>query len=176
LNKKPFPAFCCIFFLFSVFLSCTEEIKYRTVAMPGKFEISLPNNFIPAVDPHPGSLIHYEDTLRNRFFLIIGESKDSLTAYELSYNISGYFEEAVKNLESKFPGCSVSKPEPVNAQKASGFRCSLRGKNGSQDLSYEFYALESEHYFFQLLGGFAAEDSSASKDLFGKIFPGFSGY
>ncbi len=163
-----------IYLLSFIFLfSCSTEPVWKEVDINSKVRISLPEGFLLSSAPNPHAIAHYEDTMHSLFLMIIPESKDTMKAYELDYNLSTYFDEVCADLLSKLSGGKVSGISPKKIGTLASFQGTIEGTSGSQPVRYEVAAVESVEYYYQIITAFPAEDSLKYKDRMLKSIASF---
>ena len=174
MRRRAISASIYLSFAFSVLLfACSTEPEWHTVDINSRVSLSIPHGFELSSTPNTHALAHYEDTMHSLFLMIIPESKDTMKAYELDYNLSTYFDQVCADLLSKLSGGKISGIRAEKIGAASGFRGSILGTSGKNTVCYEIAAIESAKQYYQVITAFPAEDSVKYKVQMQKVISSF---
>src|SRR5687767_2432666 len=97
--------------------SCNPQPDFRDVTINETISIRIADHLVPATHANANALLHYEDTVHSVYLLVISESKDSMNAYEMDFNLSSYFDQTSKDLSSRLSAGTIKN---VQAEKISG--------------------------------------------------------
>jgi len=143
-------------FIFSTLLSCSNSSK-QEIKIESEFSVFLSSNFFPEKDSSLRAAMHYSDSMRNISFIVISESKDSMTAYGLEYNLKKYFDKTSKSLMSKLQnsGMNISYPDTINGKNA--MLGNIKGESQGEKLFYRLIVIETQKNFYQLIWAMLGE-------------------
>ncbi len=156
--KKFLPAFPILVLLgISILIFTTANFSGETKFSEIKsntFSISLADYLSPTTGISKDAVLQYkhkED--KPVFFIVIAESKDTMTKYEKKYTLDKYFNETADWLKTRLSAGTLAKyyPDTINGNPA--FIGVIRGKGQNSGLHYCLAVIETKKNFYQLLTG-----------------------
>lgn len=153
--------FLCFLFL----LSCKGPASFNEVKADG-FSIKIADFLTALKKPEVRSSLYYEDTLNNCLFMVVEESKDTMRAYGLKYDLNSYFDKTSKSLFDKLQdgGLANSHSENIDSNKAVVGR--IAGRLNDEHLVYYLTVIETRNHFYQLICGMPVDQEARyEKDM-----------
>ena len=142
--------------LISVLFSCKITTTYKEEKFDG-FSLKIANFLTASKSPVERSSAYYEDTLNNFVMMVVKESKDTMIAYGLKYDLHSYFTKTYNSLASKLTDGKMSIENPNSYADTIGPFKAIVGKiSGSVNedaLIYFLTIVETKRSFYQIIYG-----------------------
>ena len=145
-----------LFFLLTILFSCKTTVTYKEEKFDGvSMKIA---DFLTALkSPAEKASAYFEDTLNNFVMMIVKESKDTMIAYGLKYDLNSYFTKTYNSLASKLKDGKMSIDNPTSYSDMIGPFKAIVGKIGGNvnddELIYFLTIVETKKCFYQLICG-----------------------
>lgn len=135
------------------------EPEWKEVDINSRIHLSIPEGMILSAAPNPHALAHYEDTMHSTFLIVISESKDTMAAYELDYNLSTYFDEVCREISGRLSGAVISQVHSEKINGSDAFLGKISGTFGNKQIGYVLGGIETPKNFYQIITAFPVTDS-----------------
>jgi hypothetical protein len=135
----------------TILISCSSNITYTTTQVAPGISINLASCLSKAEAKDVQYACYYEDTLRDFIFMIVTESKDTMRAYGMKYDINTYYRKTAKALCDALDGGNEARvyPDTINTYTA---RVSIiKGGAKENKLVYKLTVIETKNNFHQVI-------------------------
>ena len=146
-----------VLLLLLVCISCNTASELKTITIPNKYSIDIPENMEKTNNLNDDASLQYQNLIGEFYIIVIDETKESFhnaiveNAVDISTDLEGYYSVVRTNFMESVKGLKVSdeKDTTINGKKAKLF--SITGNVQGFDVFYRYAIVEGKSNYYQIM-------------------------
>ncbi len=126
--------------------------NFNHIVKKGSFEIYLPKYLKPDKKINPKATLAYADSANNTIFMVIRDQIPNTEKDNITIQLENYFNFAQLAIFNTLEDPKESKRENIFINLNEAITAKIEGKYGDQKIYYCLTVVETENYFYQLIG------------------------